>query len=571
MKNRLKLPENKANLGFLVVLLITLVVFSSSITNDFVNWDDPHNVLENESIKSLSFRSVKNIFTQHLQGKYHRVSPLAHLTFAIEYNSFGAQPFIFHLTNLFLHLCNTISVFLLIYALTLNNRTAFIVGILFGIHPIHVEPVVWISSRMHLLCAFFYLNALLFYTLDKTPKISAVRRSVLLIIFLFSLLSNGSAVTLPLILLAIDYFRNKKITLRDVKDKSPLFILSLVFGILSVYAANFSLNYQDPYITNQTLSFLNRILLSCYALFFSAGKLVWPVALSCVYPLSIYLRENLFIFPFILAGILFVVFFQKRTPQSLFLRFGTLFFLITLAPFLHMYGVSDSIIGDRYLYIPSIGIFLIMAFLINRLFKAKFFNTKMEKLSLAAGTTFYIIFLCVLSMQQIGVWKNSETLWTDVIKKYPFAHFAYNSRGSFYFQNGKFMPALSDFSKLIILTPNDSEAYLNHANTLARLGFVKGAIASYTKTIELAPKPSAYVNRGNMLFLTGAHLEALEDYDKSIQMDSGQASAYFNRAMLFKKLNNYPKALEDLNRVLYITPENSIARRIKLQIEAERN
>src|SRR3989339_423851 len=219
----------KRNIIFSVclILIVTFISYHSSIKNDFVNWDDNLYITGTNKIRELSLKSIVNFFT----------------SFDIEYKFFKLNPHAYHLTNLILHLINCLLVFWLIVLLSKKASVSFIVALLFGIHPLHVESVAWISERKDVLYALFYLGSIISYiyylkgeTLhfiqgDSKKQNDGGKKYYYYSIFLFllSLLSKSMAVTLPFVLILTDYLNNKKINKNTLKEKIPFFILSIVF------------------------------------------------------------------------------------------------------------------------------------------------------------------------------------------------------------------------------------------------------------------------------------------------------------------------------------------------------
>ena len=180
------------------ILSIVAAVFLPSLKNDFVNWDDDRYVIENNLIKSLSLGNIKNIFTTFYMGNYH---PLTILSYALDYRFFKLRPFGYHLTNLLLHLSNCIFTFSVIYMLSRSLPVAFIAAILFGLHPLQVDSVAWVSERKGLLCAAFYLCAIIAYIRYASKNQESKYYYLSLLFLTFALLSKPMAVTLPFVLL----------------------------------------------------------------------------------------------------------------------------------------------------------------------------------------------------------------------------------------------------------------------------------------------------------------------------------------------------------------------------------
>ena len=214
-----------------LTLSITLLVFYPAVNYDFVNWDDDRNITINQNIQNLNRESIQNMFSTTVTGGY---TPLTSLTFALEHHFFGLNPKVYHINNILLHLLCTALVFLLLKQVGASLFITFIVTLLFGIHPMRVESVAWITERKDTLYTLFFLLALMAYI--RYRQKGNIRFYFLsLFIFVFSLLSKIQAVTLPLVLILADYYLDKKFDLRKLWDKAPFFALSLLTGLAGIY------------------------------------------------------------------------------------------------------------------------------------------------------------------------------------------------------------------------------------------------------------------------------------------------------------------------------------------------
>lgn len=579
------------------VLFLTFASFAPSLQNGFVDIDDEAYVVHNEGIRTFSLQSMYELFTHYIYRNYH---PLTFVTFSVEYHFFGLEAFFYHLDNILLHVVDTLLVMGFVYLLTSHFYLALLTGLLFGIHPFQVESVAWISCRKNVLYALFYLLSLISYVM-YVKKQSSKCYYFSLIFFLLSLLSKQLAVTLPFVLLAIDFYVKRALSDKKIwREKGPFFILSAIFGIVTIYFAQIAGGF--PNIPLYSLS--DKIFLSTYALCLYVIKSVFPFELSCMYPFisktngfypwTVYLS-----LPLLLALSVCII-----KSQSRLLIFGFIFFFINIFITLNVVAMYDSLMYDRYFYIPSIGIFMIMAYLLTKVSEA----TTQKSLFIKGVFLFillvYIFYLFGFSYKRCFVWKNAETLWSDVIKKYPQFSTAYVQRGAYYFQSGKMdlafadiqkaiesyprnkfayfirgqmhaslnqpKKAFEDFLKALEISPRYVDAYLERANIYFQRKEYQQAIADYNKAVELEPTNIyAYNNRGNSYLLNGQPESALEDYSKAIVLEPRYTSAYVNRGMAYIKLGDYRRALDDFNKALSLEGSNSIARRKKIELDKE--
>ena len=296
---------------FLYPLVITVVVFLAffpSLDNAFVNWDDPVYLEGNPTIQSLSPANIKMMFTGFVNGNYH---PLTMFTFALEHSWAGFNPKIYHLTNLLLHLANVNLAFIFIFLMTGNLFVAGLTALLFGIHPMRVESVAWVTERKDVLFVFFYLAGLILYQRYLSSALSQKRLifySIIMILFILSVLSKPSAVTFPLALLLLDYWGARKFDKYVLLEKIPFFIISAFFVFIAFYAnaTPFTSHLPPPL----QFHFTERILLVGHAIGLYLTKLIWPFKLSAYYSYPGKINGHLPVYCYFSAFIVFLIIFS---------------------------------------------------------------------------------------------------------------------------------------------------------------------------------------------------------------------------------------------------------------------
>ncbi|MCH8331481.1 MAG: hypothetical protein IH946_08910, partial [Bacteroidetes bacterium] len=272
--------EGKFSTGFWIklflVAVVTFSVLSPSLKNGFTNWDDTAYITDNNDLREFS---LKRIFTENVLGNYH---PLTMLTYNVDYQLFGFDPFYYHLDNLVLHSINAGLVFALLFILLGSWWGALIGALLFGVHPMHVESVSWISERKDLLYTMFFVTGLICYLKYQRNQGIWFKDPfylLALILFLLSLLSKALAVSFPLVLLLLDYIKRREWGKVMWMDKIPFFVLSLLFGVIALVAQSESGSIQ----TYENYSFIDSFLISCYGLLAYIYKFFIPLQLSNLY------------------------------------------------------------------------------------------------------------------------------------------------------------------------------------------------------------------------------------------------------------------------------------------------
>ncbi len=545
------------------ILLITAILYLPSLKNDFVNWDDNVYVTENESIKKFDSRTVSYFFdTEHpVSLNYH---PLTMISLAWDYNRAanhekaskdkpfpGLTAYYYHQTNLFLHLINTTLVFFLIYFMSGKRwLVALITALLFGIHPLHVESVAWISERKDVLYAAFYLAALLAYWkyLDylKWPWLLLT-----FALFTLSLLSKGLAVSLPISLLLLDYFKGRTWNWRIWAEKIPFLALSIYFGLLAIEIQSKGAIAQEGAVT-----LFQRIVFASYGFIMYLYKLILPLKLSTFYPYP-HLNDAgtipgyFYIFPalvVILIGIL-AYFFRKNKV----VLFGFGFYLITIALVLQFLPVGKALMADRYSYLPFIGIAFMIGYGIDRIRERE----KLLKVSLLAGMAVFFVFWGVQTSAQIKVWQNPETLWTQAISNYPNAFVAYKNRGNYYGQNGKTDLAMQDYLYLQSRGEMDSQVYGNMGNIYRMRNEMDKAFESYQMQVKLDEEDyKGHINVGIMHSIRNEHEAAIRKYQDAIDRGAPANSVILNRGISLNSMQRYAEAIQDFTNFLSYNPYN---------------
>lgn len=531
------------------IVVISFIAYYPALQNGFTNWDDGQYVVQNSNITSLSFQNVKNIFSSYYMGNYH---PLTILSYSIDFSIGQLDPFIYHLSNVLLHLLNTILVFIFIYYLFNNYHLAIITSLLFGVHPLHVESVAWIAERKDVLCTFFYLLSAVFYVKYVREEKKKYFLYALLF-FIASLFSKAQAVSLVVTLFAIDFVLSRKFFDKKViLEKIPFIVLSVMFGIIAIYAQQSSDSIRDANI----YPLYQRFAIAAYGIVEYVVKLILPINLSAFYP---YPEGNLptsyWINLVIVICVSIVCIYSIKFTKKIF--FAAAFFLINISLVLQLLPIGDAIIADRYVYIPSIGFFLLIGFGYQYIIQKK----PKARNSLIAVITIYSVILAVLNINRCEIWKDSLTLWTDVLDQFPHVPVALNNRGNVYSKELRQMDkALEDYNTSIKHHPEYSKAYSNRAIVYGMKGRFDLAIEDLNTALHLKPKSlEALQNRGIAYAQTQEFERAFNDFNECVKLDNNNPTAYVNRGIAYMNINQLDSALEDFNYALNLKPDNENA------------
>jgi protein O-mannosyl-transferase len=576
-------PNNPEKFILPAILLITAIVFSNTLSNSFIeNFDDQRYVLNNPLIKHLGWDNLKAIFSTFCIGNYH---PLTILSYAVEYKFAGLNPFVFHLTNYILHLLNTLLVYLFLKRFTGQFWVAVIASMFFGIHPMHVESVAWISERKDVLYTFFFLLSLICYSnyLIKGKKISYLIWAF--IWFFMSLMSKPAAVCLPLVLILMDWYHYKGTKKNSSPNmtsgimpirqsliaKIPFLAFALLFGAITIFSQRTAQSFKD---ITPVFSIFDRIFLVSYSTVFYLFKAFVPFNLSALhyYPVksgSLLPVEYYFALPVLLVLVwaVFKIAYSTRPVFKSFskeLIFGLLFYFITIALELQLIPVGQTIVSERYSYVPYIGIFFIggqfFSYMKNHIYNQNrvlgiTFNTKQFTKLISFVLVIFLVLFSFLTWQRSGVWKNGKVLMADVVRQYPQNGFGWFSLGYSEMQEKNLDGAIVNFDKAIELEPNFTDALIDCGICENGKRDFDAAIKDYSRVIEFNPTfTDAYNNRGIVEYEQKNFSAATADYNKTLELDPTYVKAYLNRGIVESKTKDYQTAIKDYSKVIDLDP-----------------
>ena len=538
----------------LALVVPVLVVYAKVWGYDFLVWDDNLYINENESIRGLAWANWKAFFTEFYVGNYQ---PLTILTYALEYALVGENGWLFHGTNVLLHAANTVLVYLVVRQWTpaaslVPMWTAFF----FGIHPMHVESVAWVSERKDVLYTFFFLGSLLFY--GRYLLVSTTKPLVYAFgCFVLACMSKSAAVVLPLVLWLLDDYHNRKPTVRMFIEKIPFLAVSMVFGLVALESQRAAMP------ETQLVGMGDKILIAAHSLWLYVIKAVFPMGLSAFYPYPPELGKGLPAVYFLAAlGVLLMLgllWYSRRWSKTYFMGMG--FFGITIALVLQVVTVGNATMADRYTYVPYIGLFFVLGTIWEN-YRNR--SAQGNRLVWNGVAVLALAIMALLAFRRVDVWKDDEALFTDVLDKYPEAQLAYNNRGCCYlrlanvasrkeeFYNKEYLAkAFQDFDRLVQINDQYRSAYHNRGLVRFYLKDYNGAVEDYTRAMAKdTSNKGIYFDRATSRSEIGDHVGALQDFDTAIEYRIRLAESFFNRGNTRRKLNDFQGALADYNRAI---------------------
>ena len=532
------------NLLVTILLFLTFILFSGSLRNEMlIGWDDGEYITDPD-VTEYGSAGKSDIFSSFHLGMYQ---PLAVLSLAINYKISGDAPVTYILINLLLHLLNTWFVFKLMKQWLKRFEPAFIAALLFAIHPMHVEGVVWISTRSSLLYSAFFLIGLIQY--EKYLNTGKPRHYLLTLLWaLLALFSKSMAATFPLILLLIDYFRNRKFTGKVILEKIPFLVFSIIFGIVAIKA---SASFGHITVLEEDYTLPERLILMLYGISFYLVKLILPINLSAIYafPGSAGGTFPRWVYASMIAMaalIVIIIFADKRRRLYLF---GSLFFLLSISMVLPLFWSRIFITADRYTYIPYLGLFIIIADWITGIWDRRSELQASTRRMLYTSAFLITILLLAITWNRIRVWHDVPTLLGDVIEKQrsdsDMAH-GYFYLGNYYDTGGKDEEAVKNYNLAISRNPRYLLAYNNRGILKGKHMDINGAIADFTQAITLKPDyAEAYYNRGVAYYQQQQPDRACTDWTKASQLGFKQANSVISQYCFRQKLPDFDKVTSD--------------------------
>lgn len=547
-------------------LLLTVLVYARTLGNGFIEFDDPEDILDNYSIRELNWSNLSHYFTTPLEFMY---TPLASVSFAVDYRLGQLHAAMYHTTNLLLHLGNVVLVFLVARALTRRVLMSHIAALAFAIHPMNADAVAWLATRSNLLATLFSLATLLAY-LRYTSRPGWGRRgacrsgarqalySLTPAVALFGLaaLSKPTAVALPVTLLLIDlyrrrpYWRERRPVWLPILDKLPFFAIAALIGMVAVH---FRADTVDP--VGYTL--VQRVLVGCTALVTYLVKAVVPVhlAMAYAYPAKVggHLAWYLYLSPVVLVvatGALLLVRPTRRVAV-----FGLGFFLVNILPSQAVWLI-DSYTANRYAYLPYVGLFLIAGYGIEQaLARARTWRPPHAYRVVAGVFAAAAVTLCFATGLRGAQWSDTRTIMTASIAAEPRVAFVYTSRGIEELNDGDYAPARADFEQTLRLDGNYVLAYFYLGKIKHIDGDDSGAIDAFNQALSRDANFSvAYAERGRSEVALHDTTRALSDFTEAIALDSYYVDAYYQRGQLELDSGDYAAARADLDQVVRLDP-----------------
>jgi tetratricopeptide (TPR) repeat protein len=531
------------------LLAACVALYYRSLHYPFVNWDDYTIILRNEYIQGLSWANIKAIFTPGVVGAYQ---PIRTLTYAIDYEIWGFNPLGFHITNLLFYILTCWMMYVLIRLLLKDDKLALLGGLFFAAHPLHVESVTWLSARKEPLSGFFFLLAMVCYV--KSTRSGMKYYWFSLAAFVMALLSKPSVVTFPALVVLYDLCfvtgASLRGLLRRVKLYAPYFALS---GVLTYITIELS-SKGGVLKTFHGGSLFTQLLTTLTVFVKNMRYLILPVNLSPRY--TDYSYSSPFepepLFALIACGVL-VLLAWDMWKRSKVVFFSLLWYPITYLPVSNLVPIS-TLMADRYLFLPTMGVSIIFALVMGKIFGLA------RKIPVLAVLRVAALALCVAllgfysfqSVERNSIWKDSISLWENAVQQDSTNVLGQYALGNVYLEAGRDDDAIQHYRKALVRAPGFSSAEAGLANAYLAKGDLDRAIFHYNQALSegSAEDMAIYGNLGMALEHKGLFDEAIERYERALEIDSTFVVARLGLAASYSQKQDYDQAIKEYQQLI---------------------
>jgi protein O-mannosyl-transferase len=528
---------------------ITWIVFGQTLRHEFVNFDDGAYVYRNFDVtRGLTFDGAKWAFTHVVAANWHPLTILSHM---LDCRLYGVNPAGHHFTNVLLHTLAVVLLFLVLNWITKALwRSAFVAAV-FAVHPLHVESVAWIAERKDVLSAVFFMLTLAAYVYYMRTR-TIGRYLLMSILFGCGLMAKPMLVTLPFVLLLLDYWplnSGQKIS-KLIIEKIPLFALSAAASVATLITQDQSINLV------QKLSLTGRIWNALAATVIYLRQTVWPTNLAVFYPYSEDVSIGQVTLAIVLVGAITagVILLRRKMP---YLLTGWFWYLGMLVPVIGIVQVGMQAHADRYTYLPQIGIALAATWTIADFLE----RWRYREVILGALSLTIVALLMFVARLQVSYWRDSQSLWEHTVAITPDNELADEHLADAYLDKNRIDDAIAQAQKAVRAQPNSAEAHGTLGASLARKGKPDEAALELRKALQLNPKlRRANYNLGNCMLQEGRVDEAVARYEQELRIQPNFPEGQNNLANALFRQNRPEAAFEHLQTALALKPDYAEAR-----------
>lgn len=560
-----------------LLLVISLIAVYWQVQNHsfIVNYDDDDYVTKNVYVqKGLTCENVRWAFTSVGAGFWH---PLTWLSLMLDYQFFGLNAGGYHCTNLLLHILNTLLLFLVLNRMTGSIWRSSLVAALFALHPLHVESVALVAQRKDVLSSVFWMLTMYTYVVYVNHP-SVWRYLTILAAFILGLMAKPMLVTLPFVLLLLDYWplnrfrfelrsnetgKRREITMVFNRPGSRISLLIfeklplIIFAVISSSITFFSVKKFSAIVSLKSLPIYARIENALVSYVEYISKMIFPVDLAVSYPhpMTFFLWQVVFCLLLLICISIIVLYNIKKYP---YLTVGWFWYLGTLVPVIGLVQVGSHAMADRYSYIPLIGLFIIVAWGFADLAKKWQYGKSMFS-SLAI---LILILMIISTWRQLSYWKNSLTVFSHAIEVTDNNYLAYNNLAAVFMEKGDYRQAYQYASKALQIHPRLAAIHYNLGNIFAKFGNNEKAIYHFQEALKLQPDSlAAMMNLGNAFMRQGSIDDAISQYSNALNINPNDPDIHNNLGVALAIKGRDDEAFVHFHRALDLKPDDINAKK----------
>ena len=551
-----KLAAGKSYREWFVIvglLLAVWVVFGQTIRHEFVNFDDDVYVTENEVVgQGLTGHGIVWAFTHAHGANWHPLTTLSHM---VDCQLFGLDPAGPHLVNVLLHGATGCLLFLLLRSLTGDMWKSAFVAAVFALHPLRVESVAWVAERKDVLSGLFFVLTVGAYARYARKPFAPGAYAVVVVLFTLGLMCKPMLVTVPFVLLLLDYWplarwpdgsESSRVSFkRLIGEKIPLLLLSALACVVTVLVQKNALQLAQHWslpvrVGNAAVSYVAYL-----------GQMIFPTGLAVLYPhpgnrLSVWLA-GLCALALLVISVAVVVARRKRP----YLAVGWFWYLGMLLPVIGLVQVGMQARADRYTYLPQIGLCILVAWGAGSLCS----SWSHGRMVLRTAAVLIVVSLSIAARLQTAYWRDSISLWSHTVACTANNPIAYLNLGRALSTEGRYPEAIQQYEQALQLDPDHTEARISLGAALAMQGQVTQAIQNYERALTLKPdSPAAHYNLGTALASQGKFSEAIQHLERAVQLKPDYADAHVNLGNALGREGRTQEAIQHFESAALLRP-----------------
>jgi len=559
-------PAKRTLVLCLLLTAATLALYAPVTHSTFVNFDDDAYIIHNAHVRAgLTWNTVKWSFTQFEEGNWH---PLTWISHALDVDVFGLNPAGHHLVNVFLHVINVAILFYLLQSATGCTWRSLVVAALFAVHPVNVESVAWVAERKNVLSMFFFLLALLAYGwYARSPQFR--RYGLMLFLFLLALMSKPQVITFPFLLLLWDYWPLGRMAIHSkagvsehrpairqfsalwlVLEKVPLFLLSAASAVVTMMAQRSG----HALRTAADYSLLNRLETAVTSYVRYMGTAIWPSGLAVFYPHSTSLFPMWQVVAALLLLILATAVTLWRWRERPYLLVGWFWFLVAMLPMIGLVQVGGQALADRYVYIPFIGLFVMMVWTVTEWAGGR----RIPAAWLAITSAIVLVALAAVTHRQIRFWRDTPTMWRRALDVTQDNFVAHTNLATYLDQQGQVEEGVVHLRAALAIKPDDPPALLGLGTYEQQHGDLPDAVELYQMVALHAVNPelrfTAYSNLGSAYRQMRDYADAKDYYEAALRISPGRPIAMVGLGLIAQHDGDYVEAIRQFSNAMAVEP-----------------